>query len=79
MSLRKVNLIEICVTLWVLIVTGSEIRVNLSKLVIKDGARNISFDNVKLTEGALKVAGGAFNSTAKWFQRFGVPSLLSHA
>ena len=45
-SLRKVNLIKICVTLWVLVVAGAEVRVNLSKLVVKDGAGNVSLDNV---------------------------------
>ena len=77
-SLRKVNLTEICVTLWVFVITRSEVRINLSKLVVEDCAGNVSLDNVELTERAFKVACGTFNSTAEWLQRFGVASLLSH-
>ena len=61
------------------VVTGSEVGISLRKLVVEDGAGNVSLDNVELTERALKVAGGAFKSTAEWLECLGVASLFSHA
>ena len=50
----------------------------MSKLVIQDGRRNVSLDNVELAKGALQVAGGALDSTVERLKGFGVPGSLSH-
>ena len=74
----EVHLIKISVSGGVLVVGRLVVRIDLSKLVGKDGGRYVSLDHVKLAERALKVSGGAFDGTAEWLKGSGVSGFLSH-